>query len=314
MTENAPPANVLLVDDNPLNLQILFEALKGQGYKLLVARNGQEALRSARQVKPELILLDIQMPDIDGYEVCAQLQAGHDTKDIAIIFISALHQTESKVQGLALGAVDYITKPFDAQEVIARVKRQLKIVEERKQLQEENQRLLTRTARDDMSEEDRERWVKDLIAGGEGGLLEFKSTLRWDLKQDKSHMGIETAWLKTLVAFLNTDGGTLIVGVADDGAAVGLDKDHFESEDKYILHVNNRIQQNIGLEHARNLRFSLEPLGEEKVLVVECRPSLAPAFLKQGKLEDFYIRVGAGTRKLSMSQMLAYVTERKKNT
>ena len=301
------------MDDNPLNLQILFQALEGEGYQLLVARDGKEALRIARQAEPQLILLDIQMPEMDGYEVCAQLQASHDTKDIAIIFISALHQTESKVQGLALGAVDYITKPFDADEVNARVKRQLKMVAERQRLQEENQRLLTRTARDDMSEEDRERWVRDLIASGEDDRLEFKSTLRWDLKQDKSHMGIETAWLKTIVAFLNTDGGILIVGVADDGSAIGLDQDQFESEDKYILHVNNRIQQNIGLEHARNLRFSLEPLGEQKVLVVECRSSQAPAFLKQGKLEDFYIRVGAGTRKLSMSQMLAYVTERKKN-
>jgi DNA-binding response OmpR family regulator len=310
-TESSFSATVLLVDDNPVNLHVLFQTLNGEGYKLLVAKSGKEALRIARQARPRLILLDIQMPDMDGYETCEQLQSDPATRDIAVIFLSALQRTESKVQGLTLGAVDYITKPFDVEEVLARVKRQLDIQHERVQLKEENRRLLTQTTRDSLSPAEREQWVKALIAEGESDRLEFKSTLRWDLKQDKAHAGIETAWLKSIAAFLNSDGGTLIVGVDDDGVPIGLDKDRFSSEDKYLLHVNNRIQQHIGPEHAQSVRFALEPIAGRKVLVVECQQSAAPAFLKQNNNEDFYIRVGPGTRKLSMSQMLAYVSERK---
>ncbi len=313
MTTVPPSATtVLLVDDNPVNLQVLFQTLNGEGYKLLVAKSGKEALRIAQQAHPQLILLDIQMPEMDGYETCERLQADPETRDIAVVFLSALQRTESKVQGLSLGAVDYITKPFDVEEVLARVKRQLDRVAEHQQLKDENRRLLTQTPRDSMASTEREQWIRDLIAQGESDHLEFKSTLRWDLKQNKAHAGIETAWLKSVVAFLNSDGGTLIVGVDDDGVPVGLDKDNFPSEDKYLLHVNNRIQQHIGLEHAQSIRFALEPMAGHKVLVVECQSSTTPAFLKQSNNEDFYIRVGPGTRKLSMSQMLAYVTERRK--
>jgi sigma-B regulation protein RsbU (phosphoserine phosphatase) len=119
--------SILLVDDNPTNLQVLFQTLEGVGCKLLIAKNGEMALSIAGKALPDLILLDIMMPDIDGYEVCRQLKTSRATSGIPVIFLSALGDTEDKVKGLQLGAVDYITKPFQPDEVIARVNTHLTI-------------------------------------------------------------------------------------------------------------------------------------------------------------------------------------------
>jgi len=124
---NSATESILLVDDNPTNLQVLFQTLEGVGCKLLIAKNGEIALSIAGKALPDLILLDIMMPDIDGYEVCRQLKANPATSDIPVIFLSALGDTEDKVKGLQLGAVDYITKPFQPDEVIARVNTHLTI-------------------------------------------------------------------------------------------------------------------------------------------------------------------------------------------
>ncbi len=151
MTEdkNAEEA-ILLVDDNPTNLQLLFETLDGRGYKLLIAKDGKSALSIAGKAQPNLILLDIMMPEIDGYEVCRQLKANPATAEIPVIFLSALTETKDKVQGLDLGAVDYVTKPFQPDEVIARVNTHLTIYRLNKKLQEANdlleERVKKRTA------------------------------------------------------------------------------------------------------------------------------------------------------------------------
>ena len=112
---------LLLVDDEPMNLQVLFESLEGVGCKMLIAKNGESALSIARKAHPDLILLDIMMPGIDGFEVCRRLKADPVTEGIPVIFLSALSGTEDKVHGLQLGAVDYVSKPFQPEEVIARV-------------------------------------------------------------------------------------------------------------------------------------------------------------------------------------------------
>ena len=126
-SQNSEAESILLVDDNPTNLQVLFQTLGGVGCKLLIAKNGTGALAIAGKALPDLILLDIMMPDIDGYEVCRQLKADRATADIPVIFLSALGETEDEVKGLRLGAVDYITKPFQPDEVIARVNTHLTI-------------------------------------------------------------------------------------------------------------------------------------------------------------------------------------------
>jgi DNA-binding response OmpR family regulator len=316
-TPNTDPARpvVLLVDDNALNLQMLHQTLKGQGYRLLSAKSGEDALRIAQQASPDLILLDIMMPGIDGYETCARLKENESTQNTVIIFLTALHDTKEKVRGLSLGAVDFITKPFEPDEVVARVSRQLEVHLQHKALLTQNQQLASqledelRSGSTDLGAYRAK--IKSLISSGESDRLEFKSTLRWNLKTNRSEKGIEKAWLKSVVAFLNTDGGVLLVGVTDDGDILGIEADQFDNQDKYLLHVNNCLQQHVGLEHSGFIRYQLIPVEEKKVLLIECQPSPSAAFLRIGKNEDFYVRVGPGSRRLSTSEVLSYMAKRK---
>ncbi len=135
--KSPPPAGfrqVLLVDDNPTNLQVLYQALEEEHYELLIAENGLEAIEIAEAAHPALILLDINMPGIDGFETCRRLKASEKTKDIVIIFLSARDSVTDKVEGLRLGAVDYVSKPFQFEEVVARVNTQLELKRAREEL------------------------------------------------------------------------------------------------------------------------------------------------------------------------------------
>lgn len=134
-------STILIVDDNPANLGVLSDALDQAGYEVWVAKSGRVALDRVKFAQPDLILLDVMMPDIDGFETCRQLQADPKTRPIPIIFMTALSDTENKLEGFALGAVDYITKPFQQEEVMARVKLHLKLHELAEKLEEKNTQL-----------------------------------------------------------------------------------------------------------------------------------------------------------------------------
>ena len=127
---------ILLVDDNPINLQVLFETFKESGYKLIAAKDGEKALAMAESAHPDLILLDIMMPGMDGYEVCRRLKADDGTSNIPIIFVTAMGETADETKGLELGAVDYITKPFSPPIVQARVRTHLALKRNMAELQE----------------------------------------------------------------------------------------------------------------------------------------------------------------------------------
>jgi len=140
--------DILIVDDTPANLRLLSGMLDEQSYKFRMAPNGELALKSAQAIPPDLILLDIKMPGMNGYEVCEQLKADPRTRDIPVIFISALDQTDDKVKAFTFGGVDYITKPFQVEEVLARVETHLalsalqhQLAAANVELQESNDRL-----------------------------------------------------------------------------------------------------------------------------------------------------------------------------
>jgi CheY-like chemotaxis protein len=138
MTLTAPPsADVLIVDDTPANLRLLASILGNAGYQVRPARDGQMALTAAQSNPPDLILLDVMMPGMNGYEVIKQLKANPQTADIPVIFISALDETDDKVHSFALGAVDFVTKPFQSEEVLARVKTHITIHQLQKQQKEQ---------------------------------------------------------------------------------------------------------------------------------------------------------------------------------
>jgi two-component system sensor histidine kinase/response regulator len=123
----AQPPNILVVDDTPANLQLLTAMLKDRGYKVRPAPSGELALRAAQSSPPDLILLDITMPGMDGFEVCSRLKANEALRDIPVLFISALNETADKVRAFQAGGVDYVTKPFQFEEIEARVRAHLEL-------------------------------------------------------------------------------------------------------------------------------------------------------------------------------------------
>ncbi len=139
--EHTFKANILVVDDTPDNLRLLSAMLTGQGYDVRKALNGKLALSACQMLLPDLILLDISMPEMDGYEVCQQLKTSDRTKNVPVIFISALDHVLDKVRAFETGGVDYITKPFQAAEVISRIENHLNLQRLQMKLQENNMQL-----------------------------------------------------------------------------------------------------------------------------------------------------------------------------
>jgi signal transduction histidine kinase len=135
--------NLLIVDDTPANLRLLSNILKEQGYQVRPTPSGELALSAALGIPPDLILLDINMPQMDGYEVCERLKANDRTCHIPVIFISALNDILDKVKAFNVGGVDYITKPFQVEEVLARVETHLSLCRLQQSLQEKNRDLVT---------------------------------------------------------------------------------------------------------------------------------------------------------------------------
>jgi hypothetical protein len=159
--------------------------------------------------------------------------------------------------------------------------------------------------------EDMARDLLKMISAGESNGLEFKSTLRTNLKTGKTDKAIELAWLKSIAAFMNSEGGTLLIGVNDEGEIEGIQADGFENHDKCRLHVKNLINQHIGAEFSRYIDYDLQIVDGKTIVVITCEKADDPVFLKVGKNEDFFIRSGPSSIRLSMSQLVKYLEQPK---
>jgi len=138
---NSQPTRIMVVDDTPANLRLLDNVLRERGYQVFAFRNGDLALTAARRNPPDLILLDVNMPEMNGYEVCERLKADSTVQDVPVIFISAMNETMDKVRAFSTGGVDYVSKPFQVEEVEARVQTHLKLHRLQRELAEHNIRL-----------------------------------------------------------------------------------------------------------------------------------------------------------------------------
>ncbi|MCK9167403.1 MAG: response regulator [Bacteroidales bacterium] len=134
-------ATLLLVDDNTKNLQLLGSVLHENGYQVALAKDGSTALNSVKKVKPDLILLDVMMPDMDGFEVCRRLKEEEETAHIPVIFVTAKTDVDEIVKGFNSGGVDYITKPFNREELLVRIKTQLDLKASLKTIEKQTQEL-----------------------------------------------------------------------------------------------------------------------------------------------------------------------------
>lgn len=152
--------------------------------------------------------------------------------------------------------------------------------------------------------------TQDLIAQGEGEFVEFKSTLRWNLKSEKKDKNITHAITKTIAAFLNSDGGILLVGVEDDGEVLGLDADRFENEDKMLLFLTDTIKTQLGTLHLDHINFHTETIADKNVLRIDVQAGSDPCYLSKEKLDHFYIRTGPSTTDLRLSKLFDYLNKR----
>jgi len=150
----ASEASILVVDDTLDNLRLLASLLSERGYIVRPAASGSQALRAVQEELPDLILLDVKMPEMDGYEVCKRLKADERTRDIPVIFISALGEIQNKIKGFEVGGIDYITKPFQAEEVLARVHTHVTLRRLQQHLKEKNTQLQQEIGRREQAEEE----------------------------------------------------------------------------------------------------------------------------------------------------------------
>jgi CheY-like chemotaxis protein len=132
---------IFIVDDNPVNLSVLAGILRSEGYEARIANSGRRALEAVKLDLPDLIMLDVSMPEMNGYQICTQLKADARTRDVPVIFLSALDDVQDKINGFRAGGVDYVTKPFHTEEVVVRVESQLKLARARRALEEKNREL-----------------------------------------------------------------------------------------------------------------------------------------------------------------------------
>ena len=155
-----------------------------------------------------------------------------------------------------------------------------------------------------------EKRISDMIIAGEGDSIEYKSTLRWDIRAGKTNPAVERSCLKTISAFVNSSGGTLLIGVRDDGSIEGIETDKFANEDKFLLHLWTLIRNCLGRDFSPYIRTRLEKIEEKIVCAVDCFPANRPVFLRQpGFDEEMYIRLGPSSNALDISEALKYIED-----
>jgi hypothetical protein len=156
-----------------------------------------------------------------------------------------------------------------------------------------------------------------LLLGAEGPRVEFKSTLRWDLKENRKNPDLEKVVVKTVAGFLNADGGTLLLGVTDDGTPIGLERDYASlsksNRDGFELHLTNLLLDRLGRDLTPCVECHFHQIEEHDVCRVELRPSPRPVVVVEGNTEAFYLRTGNSTRQLSVTELLAYQKQRWRN-
>lgn len=277
----AEAGDILVVDDNPENLKFLMDLLKSTGYRARPAIDGALALRSVHVRAPALILLDIKMPGMDGFEVCRRLKDDPTSRDIPIIIVTALGDTADKIKAFELGAVDFVTKPLNAEEVLMRVATHLSLALAQKQLQEQNRQL-----RDALDEADKataalkaaehqlivySQKLEELVAERTRELTEANAKLR-ELSEHDGLTGVanrrkmDTVWQDQWSRALREDSSL---------AVLMIDVDHFKRYNDHYGHASGdiclrQVAQTIEAKVRRSSDLVARYGGEEFVVILPC--------------------------------------------
>ncbi|MDB9527481.1 ATP-binding protein [Oscillatoria sp. CS-180] len=282
-------ADILAIDDTPENLQLLSQLLTDRHYKVRSVTKGKTALRAAQAAPPDLILLDINMPEMGGYEVCERLKAEDITRDIPVIFISALGETLDKVRAFKVGGVDFVTKPFQVEEVIARIETHLQICRLRRQLQAQNVRL--------------EQEIRDRRQAQETFSKAFRSS--------PSPITITTLeggrFLEVNPSFLKLSGYSRgeVIGFRVDELNLGLDMNRYRErrerlEQSGALH-NWEFDLRTKSGHVRTVLLSVE---EIELQGYRCALAIANDITERKRLENEFISLVSHELKTPMNSMI----------
>ena len=234
--------NILIVDDMPLNLSVVVDYLEEFGFGIRIARSGESALQRIQYDQPDLVLLDVLMSGIDGFETCRRLKADPKTRDIPIIFMTALASPEDKVRGFEVGAVDYVTKPLSHEEVLARITTHLRLRELTLSLQEQTRQLEERTSIEKARLFQAVAQQRDQLRALTGKLTQVQETERKQLAQELHDE------LGQMLTAISINLGTIQQELGDDGSASVRER----LDESYLL-----VEQM--LEQVRELSLNLRP-------------------------------------------------------
>jgi diguanylate cyclase (GGDEF)-like protein len=302
---------ILIVDDNPDNLRVLFTFLTDSDFRVLVATNGQDALNKLQHITPNLILLDIMMPVMDGFEICRLLKLDPKFQDIPIIFMSALSDTKDKIEGLNLGAVDYITKPFQQEEVLIRIRLHLKLRHLTQSLQENNQQLSQEIVARQVAESELQKLNQNL----EQRIIDRTQALNLALNKliQREKKLIYTAFHDSVTAVFNRAWLIQFLSeifsqqpLKEDYEILFLDLDNFKNvNDRFGHSIGDKLLQQVvaRLYECIELQGEIVRLGGDEFLIIlqnqdtiETLEIIAKSILKQlhipFKIHSYQISIG----------------------
>lgn len=281
----------ILWADDQLEVASTFAGLlEDHSHTVVFAGDGESALRLVRESRFDAVLADLRMPpgEWGGLWLLEQLKGVPDAP--AVVIVSGEGSQPETIKALRLGAVDYITKDSLRAELVNQIS------------------ILESTLNVHLS-------IAGLLRSGEGHHIEFKSTLRYNLHSKKIDEAMELAVLKTIAGFLNSGGGTLLIGVSDLGDILGIVNDQFSTADKFQLHFWNLVRDAIGPEVSNFLSTSVSSHSIGDIFRVDCKASGKPVFVtwkaaKELRTQElFYVRAGPQTEHLGTRQALAYIDD-----
>lgn len=286
---------VLWIDDQLDVIKTLSSLLAPLNAEVTCVGSAMEAMKLLEDDTYDLMLVDLDMPPGKWgglWFLDAVARSGTNTP---IIVVSGEGSQQETIKALRLGALDYVTKESLEQDLVSRATA-----------------VLSRFSGETNQASD---GTRALIATGENNSVEFKSTLRWNIRAQKIDASMELAILKSIAGFMNSRGGTLLVGINDKGEIHGLDDDRFQDEDKLQLHFWNRVRDCIGSEHSALVRAVLEKIDGKNILRVDCRPSRRPVYVRwrqsggEAEMSLFFVRTGPKTESLDIRQAVQYIAD-----
>lgn len=281
---------ILWVDDQVDAARTFAHTLAPLGAQIDFSPDGEHAFDKLQEAEYDLVVADLAMPPGRWGGLWLLEQIKKIESPPRVIVVSGEGSQQETIQAIRLGAADYITKERLVDELLSRIQI---LIENRSERAQE---------------------IREIISRGESSTLEFKSSLRMNLHTGRTDPNIELSALKSIAAFLNSSGGTLLIGVNDQGVVVGIELDKFQNIDKFQLHFWNLFREALGAEFSGLLKTEVVSIGERSVFSISCTNSDRPAFLRWKNAgesrhqEIFFVRAGPQTEQLGTRQAVSYIS------